>query len=224
MTTEPTSLQHPVDWRDQRRRLSQLVWGRVTGLQDQYCPDQKPEAKAALAQLRRHATADGNRPLGIDAFAVDAHTQVPAELYPLASNGKERRFGDEPTEAEIAVRSAMTLYAIHQQSRRERMHTDSSPGRSLARLAWASDGAHKSVRRRFAALVTADSYPELSHHLRTMIRMLRDQQVGLDYGRLAGDLFAWQYRTNRDGVRLAWSRDFENNIAPRKNTEGDPTA
>ena len=227
MTTDPTTTRRPADWKDQRSRLSQLVWGRVTGLQNQFCPDPSPEARAALAQLRRAATADQSRPVDVAAFAVDMYTQVPEQLYPLTRNGTEPRFGDAPTEAETAVRSAMILYAIHQQSLSDRMHTDTSPGQALGRLGRGEEKDSKPIRRRFAQLITADSYPELAHHLRTLVRMLRDHRIGMNYGQLAGDLFAWQYRTRRDGVRLSWSRDFENAIVPPKTdastTEGEPT-
>ncbi|GAA4919395.1 CRISPR system Cascade subunit CasB [Stackebrandtia albiflava] len=225
MTTDTTTKERPTTWAGQRDALSRLVWGRVASLQKQYCrPDPTPPAKAALAQLRRAAADDGTwRGVSMDAFTVDMYTHVPVELYPLTGNGKERRFTDDPTKAEIAVRTAMTLYAIHQQSRREPIHGGTRPGTALARLAW-GDGNETAVRRRFAALVTADGYPELIHHLRTMVRMLRDQGIAMDYGQLTGDLFTWQYRRSRDGVRLSWSRDFENHIAPRKSdSQGDPT-
>lgn len=219
MTMEDTKTRdRPVDWNEQRQQLSQLVWGRVTGLQKQYCrSNPMPSSKAGLAQLRQVATGDTAwRGATLDAITVDMYTHVPDELYPLTRAGIERRFTDQLTEAETAVRSAMTLYAIHQQSRREPMHGGNHPGAALARLAWKPETSLESVRRRFASLVTAEAYVELSHHLRIMIRMLRDQRIPMEYGQLTGDLFAWQYRNRRSGVRLAWSRDFENNLTPRK--------
>ena len=218
---------HPADWREQRNKLAQLVGRRVSQLQTKYCrPEPTSYSRAALAQLRRAALRLGSDAamIGPDAFAVDVHTHVPDDHYPLNPDGRPRKLPEEPTEAELAVHTAMTLYAIHQQSRTLKgMHTTGErPGTALAKLA-KEDGRESAVRRRFAALVTADTYPELTHHLRTMTRMLRDATLPMDYARLTEDLFTWQFPNGRNRVRLAWSRDFENaiNRPSGKNEKGD---
>lgn len=232
----------PTSWSGHRDSVVGLVAGRIHGLQEGYCrPESTAASKAALAQLRRlssHADPARITP-SLDAFAVDVYTQVPERCYPESFAPT----GDRASKAEIAVHSAMTLYAIHQQSRHEKMHHErerddkaatedqahrekkkepAGLGTALGRLVWKSDMSEQAVRRRFAALVTADHYPEFLHHLRTLVRMLRDAKIPLDYGALTANLFTWQHVRYRNGVRLIWSRDFENNVAPRAKDEDQP--
>ena len=210
-TTEPA---RPANWSEQRDMLRRLVIQRVAKLQAQYCQSEPmASAKAALAQLRRgSSTSDPSMALlGVDAFAVDVHTNVPDHCYPLNRDGNPVVLSDKASQAEIAVYTAMTMYAIHQQSRRDGLHRlGDRPGAAFARIA--RNGSEAAARRRFAALITATDFAELAHHLRTSIRLLRDGEIKLDYGQLAADLFTWQSTGGRDRVRLAWSRDFEYGI------------
>ena len=77
-----------------------------------------------------------------------------------------------PTAAEWAVYLALTLYALHQQgeenvSMNEKGCTLGRAVRLLAQnsAAAAQDWTESSVLRRFNALATADSMPEVSHYL-----------------------------------------------------------
>ena len=223
MTTTTDAPSYPANWREQREKLADLVGRRVSALQTQYCrTDPVPSARAALAQLRRAALGlgAGNAITSTDAFAVDTHTHVPEDCYPLNARGNPIVLDDEPTQAERAVHTAMTLYAVHQQSRTEKMHgVGERPGMAFAKLAWRKDTSEEAVRRRFGALATATTFVQLSHQLRTMTRLLRDGRVPMDYGRLASDLFTWQTTRGRDRVRLSWSRDFENHIQPRSDKD-----
>jgi CRISPR system Cascade subunit CasB len=62
--------------------------------------------------------------------------------------------------------------------------------------------------RRFSALVTAESIDEVAHYARQIVQQLRSVEVPLDYGRLAGQLYVFQYSYLRDRVRLEWAREF----------------
>ena len=62
--------------------------------------------------------------------------------------------------------------------------------------------------RRFNALATADSMPEVSHHLRGMIQLLRREGIPLDYPQLAEDLYQYQFVDGAPNVRLRWGRDL----------------
>jgi len=196
-------------------------------LQAQYCIDQPTAtAKAVLAQLRRAGSTSADGSLNPDAFTVDRYTFVPPTCYRLR-DGEEVRLGDAPTKAERSVFTAMTLYAFHQQSRTKRMHQPGDRfGTALGRLTRKQPSgrtplSEDAVRRRFAVVLTASTYEELLHYLRTLVRLLRDKEIPLDYGRLAADLMAWQSRYGRQGVRLHWSRDFENGMRPTKDEETD---
>jgi CRISPR system Cascade subunit CasB len=192
--------------------LAATVAGRVSDLQRGYLADRKsPRAVAALAALRRAVAA----PVG----------SVP-EVWDLTTlpwvDDTLPRVTDEPTPEELACHTAMTLYALHQQSKHDPMHVragrqDSrSLGVAVARLIAAVDNPQRradpdrvsSVRRRFNALVTASTFTEMTHHLRGLIMQLRAEGIALDYGRLADDLARLQNPGRADGVRLRWARDL----------------
>ena len=70
------------------------------------------------------------------------------------------------------------------------------------------DWTESSVLRRFNALATADSMPEISHHLRGMIQLLRREKIPLDYPQLAVDLYRLQFVESAPNVRLQWGREL----------------
>lgn len=110
---------------------------------------------------------------------------------------------------------ALTLYAVHQQSR---MRPGDPPahraGRPIGRAVRAlqaglptrDEGKASAIDRRFYAAVTATSVEEVAHHLRGLIRQLRSQNrvVPVDYTALAADLGRWRHPESRDRVRRSW--------------------
>ena len=50
--------------------------------------------------------------------------------------------------------------------------------------------------------------PEVSHHLRGMIQLLRREGIPLDYPQLAEDLYQYQFVDGAPNVRLRWGRDL----------------
>ncbi|MGC5665070.1 type I-E CRISPR-associated protein Cse2/CasB [Micromonospora sp. WMMD723] len=157
-----------------------------------------PEAVSTLARLRRGI----GRVPGFD-YTLERYLQVPPHLL-----GRRPADDAEAADAEYAAHDAVTLYALHQQSRRERMH---SPGHGLGQALAALVRASRSpegVRRRFAALGTASSYPESVYHLRSLIVMLREHQIPLDYGLLADDLQTLRQPGGRPRVQAVWGREF----------------
>ena len=117
--------------------------------------------------------------------------------------------GDEPTREEWAVHTALTLYAVHQQSRTESMCV---PGRGIGHAARKLVGPAKeenpSARARFNALVTSTTLSELRRHLRSLVSQLRSNKIVLDYAMLADDLVAFQRPGGAKNVRLRWSRQY----------------
>ncbi|MER7418495.1 type I-E CRISPR-associated protein Cse2/CasB [Micromonospora peucetia] len=186
-------------WSRRRRDLGEHVARTVSGLQVRLLRDPpQPEAVSALARLRRGI---GRTP-GFD-YTLERYLQVPDELL-----GYRPPDDAEATDAEHAMHDAVTLYALHQQSRRERMHVDGRGlGQALAELVRASGGPD-GVRRRFAALGTASTYHEGIYHLRSLITMLREQQIPLDYGLLADDLQTLRLPARRPQVQAIWGREF----------------
>src|SRR5439155_25204041 len=92
--------------------------------------------------------------------------------------------------------------------RRERMHVDGRGlGWALASLVRQSSGPD-GVRRRFAALGTASTYGESIYHLRSLITMLREHKIPLDYGLLADDLRTLRRPDGHTRMQSIWGREF----------------
>lgn len=179
------------------RTVGQIVDERATDLQNRFLRERRdPAAVAALARLRRGAGKAPGDVLDILEFTVSA------EFRPGPSE-------TEPSADEWAAHVALTLFAVHQQSRGERMHRR---GRGLGTaLRSLHPGDQKSLpeplARRFRMLGTADSFPELTHHLRGAVQLLRGGGAPLDYGVLADQLVTWQVHGS-DPVQLTWGRQF----------------
>jgi len=187
----------PPDARRARRlgRIGLLVNQRIGGahgLQKRYL-DNESLGRAEVAALRKGA----NRAPG----------ELP-EIWELTRVEVPDGAGDAPTREEIAVHTAMTLYAVHQQSRSECMFV---PGRGLGRAAHelvGTDEENPSARARFNALVTSTTVAELRHHLRNLVSLLRSRGIALDHAMLADDIVRFQRPGGAKRVRLAWARQY----------------
>ncbi len=187
----------PPDARRARRlgRIGLLVNQRIGGahgLQKRYL-DNESLGRAEVAALRKGA----NRAPG----------ELP-EIWELTRVEIPDGAGDAPTREEIAVHTAMTLYAVHQQSRSECMFV---PGRGLGRAAHelvGTDEENPSARARFNALVTSTTVAELRHHLRNLVSLLRSRGIALDHAMLADDIVRFQRPGGAKSVRLAWARQY----------------
>ncbi|MFE9679456.1 type I-E CRISPR-associated protein Cse2/CasB [Streptomyces sp. NPDC006259] len=188
-----------------RSRVGDLATAQITGWQEGYLKD-RPRDVAVLARLRRGA---GREPGALPDLwtLVDTgslHARLD-EVRPLAEA--------ELVRAENALHTALTLWALHQQSRGVRMHRPHSPqrpaglGAAVRRLMPASD-IDEPVRKRLVRAGTAPDLTSLSQRLRDLIVLLRRQDVPLDYGLLAGQLYAWQAPGGGDLVRREWGRSF----------------
>ena len=187
----------PPDARRARRlgRIGLLVNQRIGGahgLQKRYL-DNESLGRAEVAALRKGA----NRAPG----------ELP-EIWELTRVEVPDGAGDAPTREEIAVHTAMTLYAVHQQSRSECMFV---PGRGLGRAAHelvGTDEENPSARARFNALVTSTTVAELRHPLRNLVSLLRSRGIALDHAMLADDIVRFQRPGGAKSVRLAWARQY----------------
>lgn len=118
-----------------------------------------------------------------------------------------------------AEHAALTLFARHQQTHVvRRMHiAGNSPGTAAGLLAKkaATDGEGKSattaLERRFGVLLTSADADELVMHLRSLVPLLNQAGVGLDYDLLRDALRAWDDPRRPDAAasfRQNWDRDF----------------
>ena len=170
---------------------------RVRDLQNRFLRSpQDPSAVAALARLRR---AVGKQPGEI--IDILEYTFTPALLDGHPEDDPS------PSPAELAAHTAITLFALHQQSRGERMHLRGRDLGTVLRHLHTGDGPiPPPIVRRFRTLGTADSFGELTHHLRGVVQLMRTANAPLDYGLLAQQLLMWQ--RDPTPVRMAWGRQF----------------
>ena len=191
----------PPEARRQERHLTKnagrLVDRRIggpRGLQTRLDDNKSRRARGELAALRRGVSrSPGELP----------------EIWELIRVEVPDGAGDAPTWEEIAVHTAMTLYAVHQQSRTEHMF---SPGVGLGsaarRLIGSPDEENPSARARFNALVTSTTVAELRHHLRSFVSLLRARGIALDHAMLADDVLRFQQPGGAKQVRLTWARQY----------------
>jgi CRISPR system Cascade subunit CasB len=175
-----------------------------------------PFGKAELANLRRGlGKKPGDLPELWGSFLLD---------MPEAFIGK----GDEPSREEWSCYLALTLFAMHQQSRdleKSPMHVEGvTLGRAMKMLSTSEDdeNSDKRVLKRLNALSSSKDIKELAHHLRMIISLLKSNKIPLDYALLAGDIYYLQIEPYAATVRLKWGRDFyrkekDNNKRGEKN-------
>lgn len=164
-----------------------------------------PWSRAMLAKLRR---AVGKAP-----------GSVP-DIWEITLGGSPSEWhsrDDRHSYAEIAVHTALTLYAIHQQGKdspmsvsgnEEGKNLGNSFGAAVSKLVRPDGSNEQSVKRRFDAAATATAFPELAHHARGLIQLLRAADIPMDYPRFARDLYRYQFDEGADAVRLRWGQDF----------------
>ncbi|WP_424936074.1 MULTISPECIES: type I-E CRISPR-associated protein Cse2/CasB [Bacteria] len=185
--------------------MAEFVDQQVSTLQAQYQAN-VASAVSALARLRQgvgRAPGGDLELLGIAFQPLRSGASDGGSLYDLL----ELR-GDEVSPEEKAAYAAITLFALHQQSRRDMsMHRRGYSFGQAARLLGHHNGASDAVRRRFTALGTATTWEESVHHARTLIQQFRQHRVQLDYGGFARDLLDL-HSPRADRVRARWGRDY----------------
>lgn len=223
--------------------LKSRVGARIAGIQSvmysaHTADDHRvPRVRAALAQWRRAAgkmphddpiawtNILGPSPVGRD----DSDMLLPEEL-------QESRNPSEPSQWEWAAFTALTLYALHQQSQSTGMHVyarggqqrvPNSVGYAFGKLA--RETGADSTKNRFDALLLARGTEAFLYQLRSAITQFRSKGIPLDYGLLAADLTRQRKTSRRQGMLLRWGRDFISGWRPaasgEKNTDdGAPAA
>ena len=127
-----------------------------------------------------------------------------------------------PSQAEWAIYTALTLFALHQQGKDPETEWMSQPGAPLGKSVAGLIGSPEEesrVARRFHTLATSASMEELSHHMRGMVQLLRSKNIPLDYPALAEDLFWYQNAEYQAQVRLRWGQDFYRRTLPEQAEE-----
>ena len=197
-----------IGYQERAERTAEFVDRQVSTLQAQYQAN-VASAVSMLARLRQGV----GRPPGADLELLGIAFQ-PLRSGGAGASGEGALYdllelrGDEVSPEEKAAYAAITLFALHQQSRRDApMHRRGSSFGRAARLLGQRNGASDAVRRRFTALGTATTWEESVHHARALISQFRQHKVPLDYGDFARDLLDL-HGPFADRVRARWGRDY----------------
>ncbi len=158
------------------------------------------EARAALANLRRGV---GRRPGELPQLYGELLQDMPQEMYSS---------GSKPSYAEWAVYMALTLYAMHQQGKdvkTDNMNRENvSLGNAASELVTDIDDTER-IWKRLYVVASSDDMQEMSYHIRSLIKLLRDKDIPLDYPQLAKDLYLYQLSDeSAEQIRLKWGQDF----------------
>ena len=151
---------------------------------------------AMLAKLRRAAGSS----IGESADTWD----VTIGALPAGLTGPDRE------RAALALHTALTLFALHQQGRHRSVHTEGIGfGRAVKRIIDSDRMRAAGVRNRFNALATASEFADLSYYARGLVSLMHAKGLRFDYPRFAKELYLYQLDAEtRDHVRMLWGYDF----------------
>lgn len=190
------------------RELGDFVHRKVSVLQRQQLA-REARARATLARLRRAVNREPGSDPNVWEFTLGG-LPLPTDSIPEA-----------PVPSEYAAHIAMTLYAVHQQSRTVGMHKRGvGLGTALRRLTKGKND-DVAVTRRFQALSTAQETSEITYHARGLISQLRAASIPLDYGLFADQLLKLQDPRWAAEVRLQWGREFHRAWDSEENSDTD---
>ena len=193
---------------DERKMIYGFVQERLRELKDN--PDESI-VRAQLAKMRRGV---GEQP-----GTSPELWGILFQNFPEPLEGK----GNQPGRAEVAIYMALTLYAMHQQSRSLRDENVNQPeigfGQAVGMLVLKNPDSLEAVRRRFNATALAADIVELAWHMKGMVQLFRQKEVGLDYGQIAIDFYDYQILDQMPGVLLKWGRDFYRSCSKKNEME-----
>ncbi|GAA1042268.1 hypothetical protein GCM10009566_43190 [Streptomyces murinus] len=188
-----------------RKRVTDLASAHLAALQRGYLDDQ-PHAVAALARLRRGAGREAGQ-------LPDLWTLTDTGPLHATPDGARPLSESELVRAEDALHVALTLYALHQQSRRTGMYQADRPGSgrglgAAVRRMMKPSEIDEPVHKRLVRAGTAPDLTVLAQRLRDIVVLLRREDIALDHALLAGQLYTWQRPGGADLVRREWGRSF----------------
>ncbi|MDE3720445.1 type I-E CRISPR-associated protein Cse2/CasB [Nocardiopsis sp. N85] len=191
--------------------LGAFVDERIRPIQGGYMKD-RPEAVAILAKLRRGAGK--------------SLTAVPELLGLTLDHDFYEKFppGHPHIDAaEAAAHEALTLYALHQQSKREQgMHKRGRDLGGAVRRLMPGGTIDEPLRKRFVQAGSALDDGVRLDRLRGIVKLLRASDVPLDYGLLADQLYRIRaFKTGPARVRAEWGRGFQSYRPPAADREGE---
>lgn len=179
------------------KAVGHAVNERIHRLQDGYLRDHS-DAVATLAKIRRGAGKTIDQVPDLVGLTIDHHFYETFDL-------------DDPrtSDAEDAVHEALTLYALHQQSKTERMHRRGHEFGAAVRQLMPRGEIDEPLRKRFVRVQRALDKRTRSERMRGIVQLLRNADLPLDYGLLADQFFDARIPAGAERVRRSWGRGFQ---------------
>ena len=180
------------------REVGQAVDERIRRLQAGYLRDHS-EAVATLAKLRRGAGKTIEDVPELVGLTIDHRFYETFDVHDPRTPA-----------AEAAVHEALTLYALHQQSKRDKgMHRRGRDFGAAVRRLMPPGDIDEPLRKRFVQAQTSNNRGTRLDRLRGIVQLLRAEDVPLDYGLLADQLFDARTPAGAERVRRSWGRGFQ---------------
>lgn len=157
-------------------------------------------------------TSASNAALSKLCRAVGKNPEETPDIWDITLQGApsswDSRTGGASRE-ELAVHTALTLYAMHRQGKGHSMNTKGvSLGSAAGSLIKKDRGQEAPITRRFNMIATASGFDEFVYHSRGLIQLLKRANIKIDYSQFAKDLYLFQFPEYTDKVRLRWGEDF----------------
>lgn len=194
------------------KEVGEAVDERIRQLQAGYLQD-RSDAVATLAKLRRGAGKTIEEVPELVGLTIDHRFYETFDI-------NDRR----TPHAEAAVHEALTLYALHQQSKREKgMHRRGREFGDAVRRLMPPGDIDEPLRKRFVQAQTAGNRGTRLDRLRGIVKLLRAEDIQLDYGLLADQLYDARTPAGAERVRRSWGRSFQAH-RPSKAEREEPQA
>ena len=201
---------------EQTREVGFYTIQKITRIQADYLNRNNPRAitsaRASLARLRKLDTQDYSPWMSV---GQELFSGWPNDVLGVP---------EESSKSLKAVKTALKLYAYHQQSKGTAMaapvlgadeaavvieRRQGGFGAACRRLKYDLDSS-RGIRQRLRSAESATDFDITVFYIRSLIMLMRNnlQPIPLDYRAFAEDLFRLQFDATRSSVFLNWGREY----------------
>ena len=215
MTADTVTDDHVLSVDDRKQAVGRYANHRIGKLQYAYTVQASSVARAHLAMLRRGIDDGRVRWMNV---GFDLYEDWPQDILGNPALDNDPNIVTETR----AIATALQMYALHQQSKSQGMawmpdHKQQarserfrySFGHACHMIDADQDGSKATpVLRRLQIMEDAPDFDGIRHQLYSLIRMMRNQDVKLDYQAFAQDLYLLQLPGRRASVFHRWARQY----------------
>lgn len=192
------------------------IYGVTYNILNQIVNDLDSSAtKATLANLRNSISKPYSQTIGV--FST---------FYKYLPDSFISEYGDLSYQ-EKAIITTLQIFSIHQQGNSQSVFLEADDENKYKNIGYAlkvlrTDENAKSTDRRFNAMISTDTFEDLTFHLRQLVSLLKsrsDQKV--NYAKLAQDLYYLQIPSMRENIKLSWAKEYYRFNNQEKNNKGE---